>query len=297
VTVPQRLEPEAGEPARPDPLMQRTIGALLVVAIVAAGALGVVYFRGGQVQAEGILLAIALGAVAIALALWAKHFMPSGPFAEERPVYASSEEERAAFARDFEQGERVLTRRKVLARLLGGAVAAIGIVALFPIRSFGPRPLGALRRTAWRPGSRLVDEDGRPVRSGDLDVGSVLTVFPEHVTDEHKADSQTVLIRLRPGQLRVRPGRESWSPGGFVAFSKVCTHAGCPVGLYEAQSHRLVCPCHQSLFDVLDAARPVYGPATRSLPQLPLRIDADGVLVARSDYTEPIGPAFWSFGK
>ena len=79
-----------------------------------------------------------------------------------------------------------------------------------------------------------------------------------------------------------------------IAYSKICTHVGCPVGLYQADTHELLCPCHQSTFDVLDGARPRFGPATRSLPQLPLAVDGDGFLTAQSDFTEPVGPGFWN---
>jgi ubiquinol-cytochrome c reductase iron-sulfur subunit len=133
--------------------------------------------------------------------------------------------------------------------------------------------------------------DGTPVRLEDLAVGGVLTVFPEGFTEP--ADSQTLLIRLESDEYAPLPGRENWGPMGFVAYSKICTHAGCPVGLYQASNHELLCPCHQSVFDVLEGARPLSGPAERSLPQLPLAIDDDGYLVAQSDYQEPVGPAFW----
>ena len=123
----------------------------------------------------------------------------------------------------------------------------------------------------------------------------MLTVFPEGFVDA--ADSQTILTRVGPEDVRPFPGRESWSPDGYLAFSKVCTHAGCPVGLYEAQTHRLFCPCHQSVFDVLDAARPTAGPAARPLPQLPLEVDPQGNLRSQSDFTEPVGPAFWNLGE
>ena len=119
-------------------------------------------------------------------------------------------------------------------------------------------------------------------------------MFPEGVTEDERPDSQTLLIHVGSGVLRPREGREEWSPDGFVAFSKVCTHAGCPVGLYQEATHQLICPCHQSVFDVTDAATPVFGPATRPLPQLPLRIE-DGYLVAADGFDEPVGPAFWSW--
>jgi ubiquinol-cytochrome c reductase iron-sulfur subunit len=108
------------------------------------------------------------------------------------------------------------------------------------------------------------------------------------------ADSQTLIIRVRPEDLQLAADRRDWAPDGVVAYSKICTHAGCPVGLYRAQAHELLCPCHQSTFDVLRGAVPVFGPAARPLPQLPLEVDDEGYLVARGDFPEPVGPSFWN---
>jgi ubiquinol-cytochrome c reductase iron-sulfur subunit len=185
-----------------------------------------------------------------------------------------------------------MVRRSFLVRMLGLAAGALGLAAIFPIRSLGPRPGDTLSHTSWRKGKRLVTEDGHPVRFGDLKVSGLLTVFPEGNTDD--PDAQTILINVGDAPQHVRPGRGNWSASGYVAYSKVCTHAGCPVGLYRSTSHQLLCPCHQSTFDVLDGCRPVFGPAARSLPQLPIEVDADGFLVARSDFTEPIGPGYWN---
>ena len=130
------------------------------------------------------------------------------------------------------------------------------------------------------------------MRPDTLSVGGTITVFPEGA--EQAGDAQVVLIRVAPGRNRPRRGRETWAPEGNVAYSKICTHVGCPVGLYQEDTHELVCPCHQSTFDVLDGARPRFGPATRPLPQLPLAVDGEGYLVAQSDFTEPVGPGFWN---
>jgi ubiquinol-cytochrome c reductase iron-sulfur subunit len=124
-------------------------------------------------------------------------------------------------------------------------------------------------------------------------VGSIITVFPEGHTDA--ADSQTVLVKVEEGEARHLAGREDWAPEGLFAYSKICTHAACPVGLYQVDTHQLLCPCHQSAFDVLDGAKPVFGPAKRPLPQLPLVIGPDGVLQARGDYAIPVGPAYWNY--
>jgi ubiquinol-cytochrome c reductase iron-sulfur subunit len=271
--------------------IELVIGLSFLASCAAAVALVVVYWLGGQVQAEGALLAVVLGSLALGIGLWASHLMPVGERVEQRHPLSSPPAEREQLREDFDRGESYLTRRATLLKLLGLAGAGLVAVVALPIRSLGPRPGDRLRRTGWREGARVVDQNGRPVHVDDLDVGAILTVFPE--SDDDPESSQTVLIRLEPHELQVRPGREDWSPEGYVAFSKLCTHLACPVGLYDATTHQLLCPCHQSLFDVLDGARPVFGPATRSLPQLPLRIEPDGSLVARSDYTEPVGPGFW----
>jgi ubiquinol-cytochrome c reductase iron-sulfur subunit len=273
---------------------EKRIATAFVVSTAGALGLAVVYVSGGQPQLEGTCLAVSLGGLGVGLILWAKYLLPSAPVVGERDPLGSSHAERAAFEASFERGELELERRTFLTRALVGAVGALGLALLFPIRSLGPSPGRTLQTTSWRPGTRLVRDDGTVVRVDDLEVGSIVTAFPEGHVDA--ADSQVVLVRVRPDQLRPRAGREDWSPEGYVAYSKICTHVGCPVGLYRETTHSLLCPCHQSTFDVLDGARPIFGPATRSLPQLPLRVDADGALVARDDFDEPVGPAYWNRG-
>ena len=270
----------------------RSIALALAVSIVASIGLGVVYALGGQVQLEGTLLFFALGGIAAALIVWGGNLLPQGPYVQQRYPLTKGPAEQEEASETFEEGAEELERRKVLIRLLTGAFVALGAALVFPVRSLGERPGGSLFRTAWRRGSRVVDENDRPVRPEDLDVGGVLTVFPAGANGS--ADSQTLLIKLAPGEYRARPGRERWAVGDVVAFSKVCPHAGCPVGLYEPETHRLFCPCHQSVFAVLDACEPRSGPATKPLPQLPLTVDGEGYLVAQDDYDEPIGPGFWN---
>jgi ubiquinol-cytochrome c reductase iron-sulfur subunit len=119
-------------------------------------------------------------------------------------------------------------------------------------------------------------------------------VFPGVPDGNKPSDSPVMLFHLRPADhVRIRPGRQGWNYGQFFAFSKICTHVGCPVSLYEQQTNRILCPCHQSQFNLLDSCRPTFGPATRSLPQLPIELDDEGYFVAQSDFHEPIGPGFW----
>jgi ubiquinol-cytochrome c reductase iron-sulfur subunit len=169
---------------------------------------------------------------------------------------------------------------------------------MFPlIRSLGPLPKGFSVASTWHKDSPLVKIDGTKVHLDDVEYGGMLTVFPEG--DAGGALSQTMLVRQLPpkGEVNIvtAPGRETWGPLGYMAFSKVCTHAGCPVGLYQEVTHQMLCPCHQSLFDVgpNKPAIPVFGPAPRPLPQLPLYVDADGYLRAQAPYDQPVGPSFW----
>ena len=272
-------------------MAERRIAVAFVVATLAALALAGVYVSGGQPQAEGALLLLSLGGVGVGLVLWGRHLLGDEEVAEERKELEATAEEREELgaALDSDGG---LGRRRFLGRLLAGAAGALGLAALFPIRSLGPSPGDRLRRTAWSPGVRLIDQDGRLVRADTVSLDGIVTVFPEG--HEEAADAQAVLVRVEPERLRPRKGRETWAPEGNVAYSKICTHVGCPVGLYQAPTHELLCPCHQSTFDVLDGARPLFGPATRSLPQLPLALDPEGFLVAQGDFDEPVGPGYWN---
>jgi ubiquinol-cytochrome c reductase iron-sulfur subunit len=175
-------------------------------------------------------------------------------------------------------------------RLLLAAAGVLGLSFLVPVSSLGPAPGNALRRTAWTRGVRLVTTDGRPLRPGDVVAGGIATVWPEGAV--HAEDASVVLVRLS-GQPPLPPTNLEWVVNGqFVAYSKVCTHAGCPVGLFRERDNALFCPCHQSTFDAARAAQPTFGPAARALPQLPMGLDDDGYLIALGDFIEQVGPAF-----
>lgn len=272
----------------------RLAALAFVLSALASLGLAVVYVLGGQPQLEGVLLGVGLGGLAVGLIAWAKHLMPTGPFVQPRKMTLGQAGDLKEVEEEMEESAATIGRRRFLGRLLAVSLGAFGIAAVFPIRSLGTRPGRALFHTSWRKGSRAVTGAGQPIRPADLPVDGVLTVFPEGAVGTE--DSQTLLIRLPAGDYRPLPGREGWAPGDVVGFSKICTHAGCPVGLYRADSKELYCPCHQSVFEVLEGAKPAAGPATMPLPQLPLDVDAEGYLVARSDYTEPVGPGFWNRG-
>jgi ubiquinol-cytochrome c reductase iron-sulfur subunit len=274
--------------------MSPTRGAVISFLASALASVGLlaVYIRGGQPQLEGALLGVALGGISVGLIYWAKRLMPHGPDTQARDVTPPQVSAREEAEESFEEGAEGIGRRRFLTRMLGLAIAAFAVAVVDPIRSLGEAPGNSLFHTAWRPGSRAVTEQGTLVRASDLPVDGVLTVFPEGAIND--AESQTLLIHLPPGDYRPLPGRETWAPDNVVAFSKVCTHAGCPVGLYRADSKELFCPCHQSVFEVLDGAKPSEGPAVMPLPQLPLSVDDQGFLVAQSDFTVPVGPGFWN---
>ena len=177
----------------------------------------------------------------------------------------------------------------------GARFAALAAVAIVPLRSLGPRPGDALAVTPWRAGLKLVNNAAQPVRASDVTLGGLVTVFPEGAVGS--ADGQVVLIRVEPELLRLPKGGNEFAPEGLVAYSKVCTHAGCPVGLYDQERHELLCPCHQSAFDVLRGAKPTSGPAARALPQLPIAIAPDGTLVATSDFIGSVGPGYWEMPR
>lgn len=287
------LQPAAKNPKT----VERVIAFTFVVGTLLTAAFGAFYWINAKPWMLGATLGGGLFFLGVGLVAWGKYLMPRGPFVEEQHTLANSEADRDAFAAAIvERGGSVMKRRKLLGGLLGGGLGIFGVVAMFPVlRSMGPLPKGTLFHTDWRKGSFAVDQTGRRVSAGDLAVGSIVTVFPEGTqnTDRGQAVDQTVLIRLSNVDFTTQKGRETWAPLGYVAYSKVCTHLGCPVGLYEQQLQLLVCPCHQSMFNVNNGAIPQFGPAPRPLPQLALYIDADGYLRSQADYDQPVGPGYW----
>jgi ubiquinol-cytochrome c reductase iron-sulfur subunit len=271
--------------------MSRWIAVCFSLTVLAAVFIGVVYVVGGETWLLGLGFAVAFAGLAGGLALWAAYLLPQGPYVEEREAMTSPPESREALESEFERDERPVTALALPRRILTLALGALGVAALFPIRSLfrGPSPDEALAVTAWRDGVRAVNEQGRPVRPSDVQPGTMVTIYPEGHTDA--VDAAAVLLRVDPARLA--PGTARGSVEGLLAYSKICTHAGCPVGMYVTTTQQLVCPCHQSVFDVLRGAEPLAGPAARPLPQLPLRVDGEGSLVAAGDYPVPAGPGYW----
>lgn len=252
----------------------------------------------------GLGLTTALLGVGIGAVHWAKSLMHGHELVEERHPTRGTEETRQEAIETFSQAnkESGFTRRSLVRNTLFGALVAAPIPAVVLFRDLAPAadPTGLMRQTKWEAGVRLArDPSGLPIKASDVTIGSAFHVIPEGLAEleyhkiEEKAKAAVLLMRLPVEDLNETPERASWSYQGIVAYSKICTHVGCPVALYEQHTHHLLCPCHQSEFDVANHCEVIFGPAARPLPQLPITIDDEGYLVAQSDFTEPVGPSFW----
>jgi ubiquinol-cytochrome c reductase iron-sulfur subunit len=298
-------DPHMGDAAKNPDRVEKIIAAILVLGVVFFGVAGAAYWQNWSPWTFGGALGAGMFALGFGLTAWGKYLMPQGPFVEERHLLASTPEERDSMAAALvERSAVVVKRRKMLGGLFALGAGVFGIVALFPLlRSLGPLPENSFEVTDWRKGTVLVDANGRPVRKDTLVIGGIMTVYPQHtvnaqtgfITDNGQAIDQTVLIRVSDQPLvpPTMPGREDWTPDGYVAYSKLCTHLGCPVGLYEQELELLVCPCHQSMFNVRNGAVPQFGPAPRPLPQMHLGYNEAGYLIAMAPYDQAVGPGFW----
>jgi ubiquinol-cytochrome c reductase iron-sulfur subunit len=253
--------------------------------------------------ALGLGLALSLLGIGFAAVHWAKALMNDHEKSEDRHLQRSSDENREAAVVALKDGaqDSGIGRRGVLQGAMLSALALFPIALLVPFigNTGGDWNVSKFRHTMWKKGTKLAtDPSGRPIKAADVTIGSVFHVIPEdlheaeHPLDE-KAKAVVLLVRLDPADLTEAEDRKGWSYDGIVAYSKICTHVGCPVALYEQQTHHLLCPCHQSTFDVANGARVVFGPAKRPLPQLPITVDDEGYLIAQSDFTEPVGPSYW----
>ena len=242
------------------------------------------------------LLFIGFGAVH-----WAKTLMPDQEVIAYRHTLRSEDSDRGEFIKAAKIGaeEAGLGRRPLIKRSLFAALGLAGIPAVVMLRDLGPLPGNALNETSWKTGTRLVTDPGdRPIKASDLEVGGVAQVMPELApgkkrTLEDIAKDAVLLVRLRPSEFQLDAERLSWTHQGIIAFSKICSHMGCAVALYEQTTKHLLCPCHQSTFDVTRAAKVIFGPSARPLPQLAITVDADGYLIAKQPFSEAVGPSFW----
>jgi ubiquinol-cytochrome c reductase iron-sulfur subunit len=255
------------------------------------------------------LLCIGAGAIQ-----WSRKLMSDHEIVEYRHPASSSEEDRSAAVAAFEQGleDSGIARRPLVRNSLLGALGLLGLPGIVFLRDLGPLPGDKLEHTVWKKGMRVVqDVDGARIKPEDMQIGQLVNAEPEvffetddegekliegHELQIEKSKAAVILVRMHPDDIKPWKGRENWGVEGILCFSKICTHVGCPISLWEQQTHHLLCPCHQSTFDLADNGKVVFGPAGRHLPQLPLAVDADGYLIATSDFTEPVGPSYWERG-
>ncbi len=249
----------------------------------------------------GLGMAASLFFIGMGAIHWAKALMPDEEVVIQRHEFRSSDEDRADFVKAAKEGAAAagLGRRSLIKRTLGLSLGLVGLSPLILLRDLGPLPGDSLTKTSWKSGTRLVTDPGdRPIRPEDLEVGAVAQTLPEVAPGTHRklsdiAKDAVLLIRLRPEEFNLDAERLSWTHEGIIAFSKICSHMGCAVALYEQQTKHLLCPCHQSTFDVTRAAKVIFGPAARPLPQLAIKVDSEGYLVAQNPFNEPVGPSFW----
>ncbi|MDH6626790.1 ubiquinol-cytochrome c reductase iron-sulfur subunit [Streptomyces sp. LBL] len=254
--------------------------------------------------ALGLTLGVALFAIGAGAVHWARTLMSDVEVADERHPIEAAPEVKAKVMADFQQGakESALGRRKLIRNTMFGALALFPLSGVMLLRDLGPLPGTKLRHTMWQKGKLLVNMNtNEPLRPSDVAVGSLTFAKPEGL-EEHDEEFQTeiakaalMIVRIQPKNIKDK--RElAWSHQGIVAYSKICTHVGCPISLYEQQTHHVLCPCHQSTFDLSDGARVIFGPAGHALPQLRIGVNDEGYLEALGDFEEPVGPAFWERG-
>ena len=264
------------------------------------------YFRASNV-ALGACLGGAFLFIGIGIIQWARKLMGDHEIVEMRHPAASSPEDQEASKAILGLGleESGIGRRPLIRNTLFGAVGLSGLVPAVMLWDLSEsKDISVLEETIWTKGMRVVrDVVGTPIKASELEVGDLVNAQPEAIfaTGENgepeiegvelqiaKAKSSVILLRMDPADIIPGKGREDWSVDGIVCYSKICTHVGCPISLNERKTQHLLCPCHQSTFDLADSAKVIFGPAARPLPQLPLMVDEEGYLVAQSDFREPV---------
>lgn len=309
---PHRLRLTDTDP-RAEKRAERQVAILFAVSVIGTIAFFYAYFfidldnTIGTLRLQNLVLglgtAFAMLGIGVGIVHWAKTLMPDHEISESRHAVRSEE--------DREDAEKIIgeiieetgiKRRPLIRNTLLGAMILAPLPAIAIFRDLGPLPGDSLRHTMWDTDVRLTrDPDGTPIKASDVTIGSAFHVIPEGLNEaenklEEKAKAVVLLMRLNPEELNPSEGREDWGYNGIVAYSKICTHVGCPVALYEQQTHHLLCPCHQSTFDLTRECKVIFGPAVRPLPQLPITVNNEGYLVARSDFHQPVGPSFWERG-
>ena len=271
----------------------------------------------------GVTFGLALLGMGVGLIHWARKLMGDHEIVEMRHPARSPEEDREVTLKALETGteESGILRRPLLRNTLLGGLGLVGLPAVVILKDLntGSYDVDQFYHTLWGatdgddklPKMRIArDSIGTPILASDLEIGDLVNAVPHafydperyglteadvegHKLQVEKSKAALILLRMEPDDIKPGKGRENWDVNGIVAYSKICTHVGCPISLNERTTHHLLCPCHQSTFDLADAGRVVFGPAGRPLPQLQLDVDEEGYLVAASDFVEPVGPSFW----
>ncbi|GAB3924209.1 cytochrome bc1 complex Rieske iron-sulfur subunit [Microlunatus endophyticus] len=258
--------------------------------------------------ALGLTLGIGVLLIGLATQQWARQLMANNEVVEERhPAYSPADANEEAL-RQLNVGidESGVPRRKMLIFSALGAVGILAAPALVLLTDLGPVAGPNYRRktyetTLWKEGIRLVNDiTYTPLKPEDLSIGQLVNGVPENLKElsgtefnNAKAKCPIVVVRMNPADIKIPANRQDWQVSGILAYSKICTHVGCPISLWEQQTHHLLCPCHQSTFDLADSGRVLFGPAARALPQLPIKVNDEGYLVARSGFPVPVGPSFF----
>jgi ubiquinol-cytochrome c reductase iron-sulfur subunit len=261
--------------------------------------------------ALGLTMGLAFLFMGIGATIWVRRVMPHTERVELRHPMRSDPEVREAFADTFADGTAAsqFVKRPILRRTLIAATVPVAVAPIVLLRDLGPLPRTSLDHTVWHDGMRLLTYGANtPITPADFSSpGGMITVVPDGFQDNYTAlaKAAVIIIKFAPGEVVYTTAShpidgftvQNWTVDNIVAYSKICTHVGCPAALYEHTTHHILCPCHQSTFDATRGAKVIFGPATRPLPQLPMKVDADGFLVAKSDFTEPVGPSFWERGN
>ena len=269
---------------------------------------------GASNVALGVTLGVALLLIGVAAIQWARKLMSDVEMVEMRHPASSSDEDREDAVAAFQAGvdDSGIGRRPLIRNTMLGAFAALGLPLIVVLRDLGPLPGSSLAHTVWRKGMRLTnDVAGTPIKPEEVEIGQLINgepaVFYQDDAEgepkfegtallQAKTKAAIIIVRMKPDDITPSRGRENWGVEGILCYSKICTHVGCPISLWEQQTHHLLCPCHQSTFDLADNGKVIFGPAARALPQLPIMVDSEGYLVAQSDFTEPVGPSYWERG-
>ena len=278
---------------------------------------------GASTVALGLSMGGAMLFIGIGIIQWARKLMGDQEISELRHPASSSDEDREAtleaLTLGLEEsgiGRRPLVRNTLLAAVLGPvAMLVVGLRDLGPTNAeVANAELGlGLQHTIWKKGMRLVrDVVGTPIKASELEIGDLVNAAPEALfpTEENgypeiegvplqvqKAKGAIIIVKMEPEEIKHGEGRDNWTVEGVICYSKICTHVGCPISLYERTTHHVLCPCHQSTFDLADSAKVIFGPAHRPLPQLPLAVDEEGYLIAQADFNEPVGASYWEREK